>query len=39
MIVTAEPNLKPQARILWKEAKELNLIFNASIRTSRLQSK
>ncbi|HWQ99331.1 MAG TPA: four helix bundle protein, partial [Candidatus Methylomirabilis sp.] len=39
MIVTAEPSLKPQARILWKEAKELNLIFNASIRTSRQHPK
>jgi len=29
MIVVAEPNLKEEARILWQEAKELNLIFNA----------
>src|ERR1043166_2234424 len=28
MIVRAEPNLKPQARTLWLEAKELNLIFS-----------
>lgn len=29
MIVVAEPALKEEARILWQEAKELNLIFNA----------
>ena len=28
MIVVAVPELKIQARILWQEAKELNLIFN-----------
>jgi four helix bundle protein len=28
MIVRAVPNLKPQARTLWLEAKELNLIFS-----------
>lgn len=28
MIVIAVPNLKEEARILWQEAKELNLIFN-----------
>lgn len=28
MIVRAVPNLKPQARNLWLEAKELNLIFS-----------
>src|SRR5436309_9487818 len=27
MVATAEPNLKPQGRILWQEAKELHLIF------------
>jgi len=32
MIVVAEPELKAEARILWQEAKELNLIFNAIIR-------
>ena len=29
MIVIAEDNLKEEARVLWNEAKELNLIFNA----------
>jgi four helix bundle protein len=29
MIVAAEPTLKDDARRLWKEAKELNLIFGA----------
>ena len=29
MIVTAIPSLKGNATILWKEAKELNLIFNS----------
>ena len=29
MIATAEPNLKPEARVLWQEAKELHLIFCA----------
>jgi four helix bundle protein len=29
MIATAEPSLKDEARKLWKEAKELNLIFGA----------
>jgi four helix bundle protein len=28
MIVVAVPELKTEARILWQEAKELNLIFN-----------
>ncbi len=28
MISTAVPELKEEARVLWKEAKELNLIFN-----------
>lgn len=28
MIVVAVPNFTEEARILWKEAKELNLIFN-----------
>src|SRR3990167_8356701 len=34
MIVTAIPELKIEARKLWIEAKELNLIFNAIIRSS-----
>src|SRR3989344_1530841 len=29
MIATAAPELKDEARILWQEAKELHLIFNA----------
>ncbi len=29
MLVIAEIEIKEEARILWKEAKELNLIFNA----------
>ncbi|PYI87488.1 MAG: four helix bundle protein [Verrucomicrobia bacterium] len=29
MVATAEPNLKPQGRILWQEAKELHLIFSS----------
>jgi len=29
MIATAEPDLKAEARVLWQEAKELNLIFGA----------
>ncbi|NOX84921.1 MAG: four helix bundle protein [Chlorobi bacterium] len=29
MIWTSEPSLKEEAKILWQEAKELNLIFNA----------
>ncbi|MEK7186278.1 MAG: four helix bundle protein [Patescibacteria group bacterium] len=28
MIVTAVPELREDARVLWQEAKELNLIFN-----------
>lgn len=35
MIVVAVPELKEEARKLWTEAKELNLIFNAIIRTSK----
>lgn len=31
MIVIAYPELKEEARILWQEAKELNLIFNSII--------
>ena len=32
MIATAEPSLKPEARTLWQEAKELHLIFAAIFR-------
>ena len=35
MIVTAVPELKEKARTLWKEAKELNLIFNAIVRSAK----
>lgn len=35
MIVVACPELRDGARVLWKEAKELNLIFNAIVRSSR----
>lgn len=32
MIVVAAPDVKEQARLLWQEAKELNLIFNTIYR-------
>ena len=32
MIVTAVPELKNDAKPLWQEAKELNLIFNSIFR-------
>lgn len=35
MIAIAVPELKKEARILWQEAHELNLIFNAIIRKIR----
>ncbi len=35
MIVVTVPALKEEARKLWTEAKELNLIFNAIIRSSK----
>lgn len=35
MIVVAVPQVKDEARKLWTEAKELNLIFNAIVRSSR----
>jgi len=35
MIVAAEPKLAEPARILWREAKELNLIFSAIYRGKR----
>lgn len=34
MMVVACPELADRARVLWQEAKELNLIFNAIIRNS-----
>ena len=35
MIVRALPNLKPPARLLWQEAKELHLIFSKIRRTGK----
>jgi four helix bundle protein len=35
MLVAAEKSLKPTAAVLWKEAKELNLIFSAIFRNSK----
>ena len=37
MIVVTAPDLKEEARILWQEAKELNLIFNSI--TNKLKNK
>ena len=34
MIAKAEPNLKPKARIIWQEARELHLIFAATFRNT-----
>ncbi len=38
MIVVPVPELREEARRLWVEAKELNLIFNAIIKSSRKNS-
>lgn len=38
MIAVASPNLITEARILWQEAKELNLIFNSIYRKVNKQS-
>jgi four helix bundle protein len=35
MLVTAVPESREQAKPLWQEAKELNLIFNAIVRTTK----
>ena len=35
MTVVASPTLRDEARMLWQEAKELNLIFNAIVISSR----
>jgi len=35
MLVTAAPESKESARELWQEAKELNLIFNAIVRSTK----
>ena len=37
MIVTATPDKKESAKKLWQEAKELNLIFNAIIHSSKIE--
>jgi hypothetical protein len=34
MLVTAVPEARETAKPLWQEAKELNLIFNAIVRTT-----
>ncbi|MCL5666359.1 MAG: four helix bundle protein [Patescibacteria group bacterium] len=39
MIAKAEPTLQQQARLLWKEANELLLIFSAIINKTRANSK
>ncbi len=36
MLATAEPNLTNEARLLWKEADELNLIFTSIVKSVRL---
>ena len=38
MVVRAVPSLKPQARALWQEAKELHLIFAAILRRTPRQT-
>ncbi len=35
MIATAAPDLKDEAKVLWQEAKELNLIFNAIVKSTK----
>lgn len=37
MVVVAVPEVKEKARILWQEAKELHLIFNAIIHSTNKQ--
>lgn len=39
MLVTIFPQCKEEARIMWKEAKELNLIFNAIRKSAKTNSK
>lgn len=39
MIVVAVPELKEEARKLWTEAKELNLIFNAIVHSTKKNKK
>jgi four helix bundle protein len=38
MAVCAEPNLRPDAKILWQEARELHLIFAKIWRSGRNES-
>jgi four helix bundle protein len=35
MIVAAEPQLKEEGRVVWQEAKELNLIFGSILRSGK----
>ena len=35
MIAKSEPNLKPEARVIWQEARELHLIFAATYRNTK----
>ncbi|MDP2684000.1 MAG: four helix bundle protein [bacterium] len=39
MIAVAVPELTPEARVLWKEAKELNLIFNSIYKKTKNKQK
>lgn len=39
MIVVACPELKEEARKLWQEAKELNLIFNSIVKSLKRNKK
>lgn len=38
MMATIEPSLRNEIKVLWKEAKELNLIFNAIIKSTKANS-
>jgi four helix bundle protein len=39
MMITACPNLESEIKILWQEAKELNLIFNAIVNKLKAKNK
>jgi hypothetical protein len=39
MIATAAPEFKSEARVLWQEANELNLIFTSIVKKSRANKK
>lgn len=39
MIATAEPEMKEEAKLLWQEAKELNLIFNSIFKKIKSRNK